>query len=56
MTAEDFIRALIPHQYQYESKADKKKKARTLPAAFKIADQNGDGLISFQEYPIVVGI
>jgi len=49
MTAEDFIRALVPHNYHFESKGERQK-ARELPAAFKIADQNGDGLISLQEY------
>ena len=46
---DDFIRALVPHQYHFEPKSQKNK-TKTLPAAFKIADQNGDGLLSFQEY------
>jgi Ca2+-binding EF-hand superfamily protein len=49
MTVDDFIRALVPHQYHFEPKSQKNK-TKTLPAAFKIADQNGDGLLSFQEY------
>jgi len=60
MTADDFVRALLPHVHQlpggdntkedisHETKGKKKK--RDLPKAFKIADQDGDGLISFQEY------
>jgi len=55
MTSEDFIRALVPHQYHFESKAERKK-VKELPAAFKIADQNGDGLISFQEYLFFVSL
>jgi len=39
----------VPHQFTYATKA-KKHRTKELPAAFKVADQNGDGLISFQEY------
>jgi Ca2+-binding EF-hand superfamily protein len=49
MTVDDFIRALVPHQFHFESK-EEKKRVKSMPAAFKIADQNGDGLLSFQEY------
>lgn len=51
MTVDDFIKAVIPVEHDKavtEKKAGKKRK--TLPGAFKLADQNGDGLISFEEY------
>jgi len=54
MTVEDFIRALIPYEHSalLEKQKPKRRKHdyKSLPAAFKIADQNQDGLISFEEY------
>jgi len=50
MTIDDFIRALIPHQHNFENTHQQKRSPARLPAAFKIADQDGDGLISFEEY------
>eukprot|EP00026_Physarum_polycephalum_P007909 Phypoly_transcript_07980.p1 GENE.Phypoly_transcript_07980~~Phypoly_transcript_07980.p1 ORF type:complete len:361 (-),score=39.55 Phypoly_transcript_07980:378-1460(-) len=54
MTVEDFIRALIPYEHSalLEQQKSKRRKHqyKDLPAAFKIADQNQDGLISFEEY------
>jgi hypothetical protein len=55
MTVEDFIRALIPHEHSallaQRHPGHYKHTYKTLPAAFKIADQDQDGLISFEEYP-----
>jgi Ca2+-binding EF-hand superfamily protein len=57
MTVEDFIRALIPYEHSalLEKQKPKRRKHdyKSLPAAFKIADQNQDGLISFEEYPFL---
>ena len=53
MTVDDFIRALIPHEHSalLAQRSDNRKHTyHALPAAFKIADQNDDGLISFEEY------
>ncbi len=46
MTIDDFMRVLIPQQASGEAP----RKVKEIPAAFKIADQNNDGLISFEEY------
>ena len=49
MTLEDFIAALIPID---KSLLPDRSEKLPLPAAFKIADQNKDGLISYEEYPL----
>ena len=54
MTVDDFIRALIPYEHSAllaQKHGSSKHDYKALPAAFKIADQNQDGLISFEEYP-----
>jgi len=52
MTIDDFLKALIPHQHYVDpnKKKESTSRPRTMPAAFKMADQDEDGLISFEEY------
>ncbi|EGC29805.1 hypothetical protein DICPUDRAFT_158565 [Dictyostelium purpureum] len=53
MTVEDFIRAILPHQYKASSDTSTKPKSvniKDIPYSFKIADVDGDGLISFSEF------
>eukprot|EP01111_Echinosteliopsis_oligospora_P004904 TRINITY_DN1801_c0_g1_i1.p1 TRINITY_DN1801_c0_g1~~TRINITY_DN1801_c0_g1_i1.p1 ORF type:complete len:426 (+),score=105.56 TRINITY_DN1801_c0_g1_i1:78-1280(+) len=58
MTIDDFIRALVPHQFVFKEGTNKplKRGTATLPAAFKIADQNQDGLISYEEYLFFISL
>lgn len=51
MTVDDFIKAVIPIEHDQVSTKKSRAARKNMPAAFKIADQNGDGLISFEEYP-----
>jgi Ca2+-binding EF-hand superfamily protein len=56
MTVDDFIRALIPHEHSAlhprpgTGSGRRQRASKHLPAAFQIADQDQDGLISFEEY------
>ncbi|KAN0024883.1 hypothetical protein ACTFIV_009292 [Dictyostelium citrinum] len=53
MTVEDFIRAILPHQFKAGSNTSVKSKPlniKDIPYSFKIADVDGDGLISFGEF------
>ncbi|KAF2068748.1 hypothetical protein CYY_009929 [Polysphondylium violaceum] len=55
MTAEDFIRAILPHQFKSASETGTKSKSlnldkNKLPLSFQIADVDGDGLISYSEF------
>ncbi|KYR00347.1 hypothetical protein DLAC_03090 [Tieghemostelium lacteum] len=53
MTVEDFIRAILPHQFQASSNTSTKSKTlkiKEIPLSFKIADIDGDGLISYGEF------
>eukprot|EP01133_Synstelium_polycarpum_P007731 gene7731-9061_t len=54
MTLDDFVRAILPHQFKSASELGTKgKKSFTLkevPLSFRIADVDGDGLISFSEF------
>jgi len=51
MTQDDFINAVIPHHFsEVPASSEAAVGKRELPAAFRIADRDKDGLISFEEY------
>ncbi|EFA81158.1 hypothetical protein PPL_05995 [Heterostelium album PN500] len=53
MTLDDFVRAVLPHQFKSSSPGSTKNKSldiKEVPISFKIADVDGDGLISFGEF------
>ncbi|EGG14948.1 putative protein serine/threonine kinase [Cavenderia fasciculata] len=55
MTLDDFVSAILPHQFKAQSTKGTKTKAlinknAPLPLSFKMADVDGDGLISFSEF------
>ncbi|EFA75270.1 hypothetical protein PPL_11345 [Heterostelium album PN500] len=53
MTLDDFVRAVLSHQFKTSSPGSTKNKSldiKEVPISFKIADVDGDGLISFGEF------
>ncbi|KAJ3037042.1 hypothetical protein HDV00_002110 [Rhizophlyctis rosea] len=50
MTPEDFIRSLIPYRYFQDNEGRPPILAPTTKAFFQLADTDGDGLISYDEY------
>ncbi|KAI8811107.1 hypothetical protein BJ742DRAFT_798232 [Cladochytrium replicatum] len=50
MTAQDFIRSLIP--YREHSQGSRSKRVPSAEQFFSLADMDGDGLISYSEYLI----
>ncbi|KAJ3181570.1 hypothetical protein HDU85_003512 [Gaertneriomyces sp. JEL0708] len=56
VTSHDFIRSLVPYREYLDDIPEERKRVPSAEAFFALADTNGDGLISFSEYMIFLGL